>query len=75
MKTTRCKFICIEKLESLVTKEATIRLEPVCDGNEENKTFFAATPSGQINLHVVNPAAAEVFEEGKAYYIDFTQAN
>lgn len=39
--------------------------------NEENKKFFAATPSGNITLGTVNPAAYEQFEEGQYYYVTF----
>jgi hypothetical protein len=41
------------------------------DGNEG---WSAATPSGQLLIHISNPAAFEQFEEGKSYYIDFTPA-
>lgn len=53
---------------------ATIQLSPVTGGSEENKAFFEASPSGSIDLGTVNEAAAEQFELGKEYYIDFTQA-
>lgn len=52
---------------------ASITLSAVMgDGdNEENKKFFAATPSGNISLGTVNPAAYEQFEEGEEYYVTF----
>ena len=43
--------------------------------NEENKKFFAATPSGNISLGTVNPAAHEQFEEGAEYYVTFEKVN
>ena len=52
----------------------TVRLVPVMNASEENKAFFAATPSGSIELGILNPSAAEWFEVGKEYYIDFTPA-
>jgi hypothetical protein len=52
---------------------ASITMSTVIDGSEENKQFFAATPCGQITFGTVNPAAAEQFEVGKEYYVDFTE--
>lgn len=42
------------------------------DPCEENKKFFAATPSGEIEMTMVSEAAAAAFTPGQAYYIDFT---
>lgn len=51
---------------------ASINLSAVVgDDSEENKKFFAATPSGTINLGTVNPAAYDQFEEGEDYYVTF----
>ncbi len=44
------------------------------DPNHENTTFWNASPTGQIALGCVNPAAWQQFEIGKEYYIDFTPA-
>lgn len=56
--------------------EAQIRLSVVTGGSAENESFFAFTPSGQINLGVVNAAASKVFDAakaaGKAIVVDFT---
>lgn len=52
----------------------TIRLQPVYDGTEENKQFFASTPSGQIELGVVNASAGSRFDLEGEYYVDFTRA-
>jgi hypothetical protein len=73
----RAKFKCTgNTVTDAGTPQATanIRLEPVIMGSEENDTFYRYTPAGQIYLNVVNPAAAEAFEVGKEYYIDFTPA-
>lgn len=40
--------------------------------SEENKRFFAATPSGEIRLGVVNASAAAHFVLGAELYVDFT---
>lgn len=52
----------------------TIKLVPVVGGSEENKQFYAATPGGSIDLQCLNLKAAEQFDLGKEYYIDFTPA-
>lgn len=52
----------------------SIKLAPVCDGSEENKQFFASTPSGHIDLGCANAEATKQFELGKSYYVDFTPA-
>lgn len=54
----------------------TIVLQPVYsnDPSSENAKFWAASPSGEIRLGTINPAAWEAFELGGEYYIDFTRA-
>lgn len=59
------------------TEMQTIVLAPVYgngDPNHENTKFWQASPSGEIKLGTVNMEAAEQFELGKEYYIDFTRA-
>ncbi len=42
------------------------------DPNSENKAFTDATPSGEIKIWISDgKAAAEAFEMGKDYYVDF----
>lgn len=55
----------------------TVRLNSVYgngDPEHENTKFWQASPSGSIQLSMVNQAAAEVFELGKDYYVDFRAA-
>lgn len=85
----RAKFRCISVTRSLGSKRApdgngyvdceqrTIKLQPVYgNGNpdHENTKFWNATPSGAIELGVINLEAAEQFEIGAEYYVDFTAA-
>lgn len=42
------------------------------DGIPENARFAKATPSGEINVTIDNPTAAEFFAPGKFFYVDFT---
>lgn len=44
---------------------------PVTSGSEENKQFFASTPSGEIKLTSILPDA---FQPGQEYFVDFTPA-
>ncbi len=45
------------------------------DPNHENTKFWQASPSGQIQIGCANLAAAEAFELGREYYVDFTPAS
>lgn len=44
------------------------------DKNSEDNQFSQATPSGQLTMHISNPAAIGFLEVGKSYYLDFTPA-
>ena len=76
--TVRAKFICNSKIPS--GSQTTVYLNAVysnSDGTraEENKAFSDATPSGHIAIMIANDKPAlEAFENGKAYYVDFTPA-
>lgn len=41
-------------------------------GSDENKLFFASTPSGNLKMGAVRE---DLFEPGKTYYLDFTPAS
>lgn len=68
----RAKFKCICKTP--LDDGAEVVMEAVTSGNPENDSFFKYTPMGQLTMGVVNPIAAEQFEVGKEYYLDFTPA-
>lgn len=45
------------------------------DPNSENRAFSDATPEGSVILGIAaNKPAAKMFEPGKHYYVDFTEA-
>lgn len=71
----RAKFVVSYKSQPNDNGEGHVTLSPVYSGSEENKQFFAATPGGSIQLNVINPSAFAVFEHGKEFYVDFTEAN
>jgi len=76
----RCKMQLNRKLtvEQAFAKDGkpTVELEftPVIGGGDENESFFASTPSGELRLQVVNLDAVKDLKAGKSYYIDFTEA-
>lgn len=51
----------------------TITMNPVSSGSEENKSFFEATPSGEIKMTVTNGVGKQ-FPVGTEFYVDFTSA-
>ena len=60
----------VEKVE-----KRTLNFTPVYGtGSEENKAFWDATPTGSLQLGVVNQDAWKQFELGKDYYLDLTLA-
>ncbi|MGM0882617.1 MAG: hypothetical protein ACQEXQ_16440 [Bacillota bacterium] len=75
----RAKFYCAEKREHAnhvnTEKMETVVLQPIMNGSEENKRFYKYSPSGKIELCIMNPEAAKQFEVGKSYYVDFTPAD
>jgi len=74
-RTTRCKMACrvAEQSEYGGTR---VVLGPVYDADPHsvNHSFWQATPAGQIDLTITNPAGAAVFQVGKEYYVDFQEA-
>lgn len=74
----RCKMVCqsvgreFQAYNKQTVTAASFRA--VSDGSEENKAFFAATPSGELKLGVVNDAAVAGLVPGKSYYIDISEA-
>lgn len=41
----------------------------------ENRIFSKFTPQGSIDLFITNPVAAERYEAGREYYVDFSAAH
>ena len=69
----RAKVTC-ESIENNAVKFRTV-YEGDVSKDTENARFTKATPWGEINLGIDNPAALEQFTPGKAYYVDFTPAD
>lgn len=69
--TVRAKFYVAEKTQT--TSGDRVVLQAVCRG-EENKQWSKYTPSGRIELSVLNEVAVEQFVVGDEMYVDFTPA-
>ncbi len=79
----RAKFYCtsVTKWMSQAHNPSTGKYEPcpvfnykfqaVTSGSDENKSFFASTPSGSIELSAIRD---DLFELNKEYYLDFSLA-
>lgn len=75
METVRCKFRCVSVTKYVSGWEDhpvhyNYKFSVVSSGSEENKKFFAATPSGEITLSALKD---DLFDIGQ-YYVDFTPA-
>ncbi|MCA1655153.1 MAG: hypothetical protein LC635_01500 [Pseudonocardiaceae bacterium] len=46
----------------------------VGDGDEENETFYDATPNGALTMYVSDERVAGMFEPGKEFYLTFEEA-
>jgi hypothetical protein len=70
----RAKFLCNSMEINLDGKGGFLynyKFNAVYSGSEENKKFFAYTPSGTMQLSSVRD---DLFEIGKEYYLDFSLA-
>lgn len=72
---TRAKFKCNSVSKSTGWGDHqfiyTADFSVVMGNSEENKTFFASTPTGTIKMGTIKE---DHFEVGKEYFIDFTIA-
>jgi hypothetical protein len=72
----RCKFRVSKYETSLNNNEElrTVHLSVVYNESPENKEFFKWTPSGTIQIGMLNQKAWEQFPLGREIYVDFTDA-
>lgn len=77
MKKVRAKFTChsVKKYKGWRGAKSEFlfdyEMSAVTHG-DENESFFAATPSGSLTLGCVD---GDLFEPGKDYFLDFTEAS
>lgn len=72
--TVRAKFQCNAKMPTY-GDDTVIHMNAVysSDPNSENKVFCDATPSATMQMQITKgKAAAEFFEIGQQYYVDFS---
>jgi hypothetical protein len=78
--TTRCKVLCITVLKRhaggwYVSQGVEFLYEAefiaVTGASEENKKFFASTPTLNLKVSAIN---GDLFQPGKEYYLDFLPA-
>ena len=72
----RAKFTC-QSVTDNGNNYTSVKLTAVYAGdkNAEDNQFAAATPSGNIEMAITNPAAIGYFKPQKNYYLDFSEAN
>jgi len=75
---TRCKVRCISITQKVKSYNGPAQdfiynaeFYPVGNNSEEDKLFWASTPSGSIKLDLIKP---DHFAPGKNYYVDFPEA-
>lgn len=75
MAQVRAKFVCTGIVDYPTNEQKNVLFSPVTTGSEENKSFSKYTPGGAANLVIsYETQAADFFEEGKEYYLDFVPA-
>lgn len=68
---TRAKFVVQEKRE--LKDGFQVILAAVTGDSDENKKFFKYTPSGRLDMGLIEKDTADKFKPGVEYYIDFTE--
>jgi hypothetical protein len=75
MANVRAKFKCDVVTDRPEFQLKEVSFSAVIDGSEENKSFSKYTPNGSVFLSIsYETEAADAFEEGKEYYLDFSPA-
>lgn len=70
----RAKFRVTSKTEYHGTGDTVqVSMMAVTSGSPENELFWKYTPSGKVEMQI-KKEVANLFEIGKAYYLDFTPA-
>lgn len=75
---TRCLFTVNDVLlrqdaEGQITSQI-VKLNPsyVSDPGNPNHAFWKATPTGNLEMTITNPAVFGFFVPGRSYFLDFT---
>lgn len=72
----RCKFQCIgiEDIPGSTVKQVKMTAQ-YCPEVPEDERLTEATPWGELNIRIDNPAALKTLKAGKFYYLDLTPAS
>lgn len=73
MKKVRALFTCREIITTewaTNNKQKEVKLTAINEG-----PFWEATPMGELSITISNPAAADFFEPGRDYHLDFSVAD
>ena len=65
----RAKFV-VDSV-SLFRHGGEVVLTPVLNDREDNRSFWEATPSGQIKMYITTDAL-DSFKPEREFYVDFT---
>jgi hypothetical protein len=77
---TRCKFLCTSVKKFSASGWHTepkadfmyeAEFQAVTGGSDENKKFFASTPTGSLKVSTVRD---DMFQPGKEYFLDISAA-
>ena len=68
----RAKFY-VYSVTEFVGNVVQVVLMPVTGSSEENKAFWQYTPSGKLEMSIKGEAA-DMFNVGQEFYIDFSPA-
>lgn len=76
----KAKFVCgyVQKTYAADGKTqngVNVSFYAVYGGGEDNKSWSEATPSGQLNMFISNPAVFGAFEAGKNYFLTLESAD
>jgi hypothetical protein len=75
MSKVRAKLVCNKVEDQPTYEQKQVSFSAVMDGSEENKSFAKFTPSANLTMWIsYETEAANAFEEGKEYYLDFSAA-
>jgi hypothetical protein len=78
MNATQCKMKLVSISEAY-SNGVSVKFQPVTGGSEENKKFYAATPSGSVEFTVSQTAkehlGLDCAKLGSEFYIDITPAS
>jgi hypothetical protein len=71
----QAKFRCSCIVPGFSEGQKKVTLHAIYNGEGENADFAKATPCGNIDMLIDGSTkAVDFFEQGKDYYLDFTEA-